>query len=154
MGLRSIKGLQRRRRMGSTWTRLLAGVGVVLLSVSMGATDLKIQVNGKQKQEAVLYQCDGKGKKIGLPGGVFQVKYIAGGGNSLAVIPVNKNSVIFARVVSAYGAKYAAKTFTWQQEGRNGATFSSDLPTGTVRSSCSVTYQLLAPAPEPLSQPY
>jgi membrane-bound inhibitor of C-type lysozyme len=140
--------------MGSRWTRLVAGAGVLLLSISMGATDLKIRLNGKQKQMAVLYQCDGEGKKMGLPGGVFQVKYIAGDGNSLAVIPVNKNLMIFPRVTAATGAKYAANTFTWWQVGRSEATFTSDSPTGKVSSSCSVTSQLLAPAPKPLSQPY
>ena len=138
--------------MGSTWTRLVAGVGVVLLSVSMGAAGPKTGMSGKQKHMVVPYQCDGEGKKMGLPGGVFQVKYIAGGGSSVAVLPVDKNLMTFARVPAASGAKYTEKTLTWWQVERS-ATFTSDSPTGKVSSHCTVNWQPLAPAPPPLDQP-
>lgn len=138
--------------MGSTWTRLVAGVGVVLLSVSMGAAGPKTGMSGKQKHKVVPYECDGEGKKMGLPGGVFQVKYIAGGGSSVAVLPVDKNLMTLARVATPSGAKYAANTFTWLADG-SGATFTSDSATGKVRSFCRVNWQPLAPAPPPLDQP-
>ena len=60
-----------------------------------------------------MYQCDAKAVSFGVPEKPFEVEYIDGGGNSLAVVPVKGQSLIFANVVSADGARYAARTYIW-----------------------------------------
>jgi membrane-bound inhibitor of C-type lysozyme len=144
--------------MDPIWTRLVAGAGVVSLSVSAVATDLRIHLNGKQalKRVRAVYKCDAQGVKMGLPSGTFTVEYVAGAGNTLAIVPVNKNSMIFARVIAGSGAKFAAGVFTWWEAGEKGTTFSLDSPTGKTSSSCH-TEQVLGgldkwAAPDPLPQ--
>ncbi|MEA2538950.1 MAG: hypothetical protein QOH35_316, partial [Acidobacteriaceae bacterium] len=75
-----------------------------------GATDVTIHLNGSQpvSRKTVQYQCDAKAAAIGLPATAFPVEYINGAGNSLAVVPMHGNSLIFANVMSGSGARYAA----------------------------------------------
>ena len=42
-------------------------------------------------RKTVQYSCDATGRKIGVPGGIFAVEYINGGGNSLVVVPIGSN---------------------------------------------------------------
>ena len=50
---------------------------------------------------------------MGLPAGAFAVEYLNGAGNSLAILPVNGESIVFANIFSGSGARYAAKQFIW-----------------------------------------
>ena len=72
---------------------------------------------------------------MGLPAGVFSVEYLNGAGNSLAIVPVSGNSLIFANVVSGSGARYAAGQYIWWEAG-GGVTFSSDSIAGKMSSEC------------------
>jgi membrane-bound inhibitor of C-type lysozyme len=122
--------------------RLRAQVLIVVVALSCsafaGASDLTIRLNGSQpiSRKTVKYKCDAQGGKMGLPAGVFSVEYINGGGNSLAVVPVGGNSLIFANVVSGSGARYAAGEFIWWDAAGRGTTFSSDSIAGKMSSEC------------------
>jgi membrane-bound inhibitor of C-type lysozyme len=102
-----------------------------------GATDVTIHLDGSQpiSRNTVKYQCDAQGAKMGLPNGVFSVEYLNGAGNSLAIVPVGGNSLIFANVISGSGARYAAGAYIWW-DAQGGVNFSSDSLAGKMSSSC------------------
>jgi membrane-bound inhibitor of C-type lysozyme len=120
------------------WRHILISAGVLSCGALAGASDLTIHLNGSQpiSRKTVRYQCDTQGAKMGLPAGVFSVEYLNGAGNSLAVVPVGGNSLIFANVVSGSGARYAAQQFIWWDAGGRGTTFSSDSLAGKVSADC------------------
>jgi membrane-bound inhibitor of C-type lysozyme len=113
------------------------GIGVLFCTVFAGATDVTIHLNGSQpiSRKTVKYQCDAQGAKMGLPAGVFSAEYLNGAGNSLAIVPIDGNSLIFANVISGSGARYAAGVFIWWEAG-GGVTFSSDSLAGKMSSVC------------------
>jgi membrane-bound inhibitor of C-type lysozyme len=123
--------------MTRVWSRAVSGFVVLALSAAAGASDLKLHLNGTQmfSRNAVKYQCDTQGAKMGLPAGTFSVEYINGGGNSLAIVPLKSNSLVFANVVAGSGARYVAKEFTWW-DAAGGAIFSSDSLAGKASSNC------------------
>jgi membrane-bound inhibitor of C-type lysozyme len=125
--------------MRAIWKRFLIGAGCLLCSSALaGASDLTIHLNGSQtiSRKTVRYQCDAQGTKMGLPAEVFSVEYINGAGNSLAIVPVSGNSMIFANVISGSGARYAAGEFIWWDAAGRGTTFSSDSLAGKMSSEC------------------
>jgi membrane-bound inhibitor of C-type lysozyme len=103
----------------------------------MFAADLTIHLSGTGSisRQSVGYQCDKAGAKIGVPAGPFTVEYINGGGNSLAVVPISGNSLVFSNVLAASGARYTAKEFTWWEAG-NAITLSSDSLAGKPQAIC------------------
>ncbi|WP_216843097.1 MliC family protein [Granulicella sp. S190] len=123
--------------MKTPWRQVLMGA-VISCSACAGATDLTIHLNGSQtiSRSSFKFQCDARGSKMGLPAGVFSVEYLNGAGNSLAVVPVGGQSVVFANVVSGSGARYAAREFIWWDAGGRGTTFSSDSLAGKISSEC------------------
>jgi membrane-bound inhibitor of C-type lysozyme len=77
---------------------LLCSAALLIGSVrAVSADDLTIRLAGTDpiSRKSVQYQCDGTGVKIGVPAGSFTVEYVNGGGNSLAVVPISGNSLIF-----------------------------------------------------------
>lgn len=124
--------------MKRTWKLILMGVGVLSCSALAGAADLTIHLNGSQPitRNTVKVQCDAQGSKMGLPSGVFSVEYLNGAGNSLAIVPVGGDSLIFANVFAGSGARYAAKEFVWWDAAGRGITFSSDSLAGKMSSTC------------------
>ncbi|MCU1222533.1 MAG: periplasmic protein-like protein [Edaphobacter sp.] len=120
------------------WKQVLIGTGVLLCSTVAGASDLTIHLNGSQpiSRNTIKYRCDAEGGKMGLPAGVFSVEYLNGAGNSLAVVPVGGNSMIFANVVSGSGARYAAGQYIWWDAAGRSTTFSSNSLAGTMSSQC------------------
>jgi membrane-bound inhibitor of C-type lysozyme len=123
--------------MTARWRQILIVVGVLFCSGFAGATDVTIHLSGSQpiSRNTMKYQCDAQGSKMGLPAGVFSVEYLNGAGNSLAIVPVGGNSVIFANVISGSGARYAAGEYIWWDAG-GGVNFSSDSLAGKMSSSC------------------
>lgn len=116
---------------------LLCATIAVWLKPALG-TDLLIHLPGLPpvSREMVSYTCDSQGAKIGLPSGKFDVEYIQGGGNSLVIVPIAGNALIFANVSSSSGARYSAQQYTWWEA--NGAvTFYSDSINGKLSSICS-----------------
>lgn len=124
--------------MRAVWRRVGIGAAVMAWSALAGASDLTIHLSGSQPitRNTAKYQCDEQGAKMGLPAGIFSVEYINGAGNSLAVVPVGGNSLIFANVVSGSGARYAAGQYIWWDAGGRGTTFSSDSIAGKMSSDC------------------
>jgi len=100
----------------------LAGAVLSLTALSATASDLTISLLGSDPitRHAVKFQCDGHAGALGLPAGVFQVEYLNGNGNSLAVLPIKGHSLIFANVMSASGARYAAAQYIWWDAGDRG----------------------------------
>ena len=70
------------------------------LSCSLSATDLTIHLpeSPSISRQSVAFQCDANGSRIGVPSGPFLVEYINGGGNSLVVVPISGNALIFSGV--------------------------------------------------------
>jgi membrane-bound inhibitor of C-type lysozyme len=103
-------------------------------------TELSIRLPGVPpvSRETVSYTCDPVGEKIGVPSGKFEVEYINGGGNSLVVVPISGNSLIFANVSSASGAHYQAQQYTWR-DSKGAVTLYSDSINGKLTSSCTRT---------------
>ncbi len=102
------------------------------------AADLTIHLNGNASvsHKTVQYRCDSAGPKMGAPSGPFPVEYINGGGNSLVVVPVGGNSLIFSNVMSGSGARYVAQQYTWWEAGGK-VTLSSDSLAGKSQSTCA-----------------
>lgn len=117
---------------------LMAAAGVALL-VPAQASELRVQLKGTQPitRQTVQFRCDGKATALGLPGGTFSVEYINGAGNSLAVLPIAGNSLIFAGVVSGSGSRYAAERYTWSDGGvTRGAFLTTDFNDPNAMTQC------------------
>ena len=115
-------------------------LAIAMLSVGTfaGATDVTLHLKGSQamSRSTMEYQCDAAGAKMGLPAGAFSVEYLNGAGNSLAILPVNGESLVFANVFSGSGARYAAKQYIWWDASGRSVSFSSDSLAGKMRSEC------------------
>jgi membrane-bound inhibitor of C-type lysozyme len=116
---------------------LLCAVFAVWLKPALG-TDFVVHLPGVPpvSREMVSYTCDSEGTKIGLPAGKFEVEYIQGGGNSLVVVPISGNALLFANVSSASGERYTAQQYTWW-EAKGMATLYSDSLNGKFSTACS-----------------
>jgi membrane-bound inhibitor of C-type lysozyme len=103
-----------------------------------GATDVILHLKGSQlmSRSTVQYQCDAEGARMGLPAGTFSVEYLNGAGNSLAILPVNGTSLVFANIFSGSGAQYAARQYIWWDAAGRSVSFSSDSLAGKMRSEC------------------
>jgi membrane-bound inhibitor of C-type lysozyme len=116
----------------------LVAIGILLAGTFAGATDVTLHLKGSQpvSRKTVQYECDAEGAKMGLPAGPFSVEYLNGAGNSLAVLPVNGESLVFANIFSGSGARYAAKQYIWWDAAGRSVSFSSDSLAGKMRSEC------------------
>jgi len=118
--------------------KCVVAIGILFAATFAGATDVTLHLKGSQamSRSTVRYECDAEGAKMGLPAGIFSVEYLNGAGNSLAILPVNGASLVFANIVSASGARYAAKQFIWWDAAGRSVSFSSDSLAGKMRSEC------------------
>ena len=112
-------------------------LGLFGLVGTISATDLTIHLPAQPSltRQNVLFQCDARGPQIGVPAGPFSVEYINGGGNSLVVVPLGVNALIFSNVVAGSGARYTAQQYTWWDAG-GAVTLSSDSLAGKMQSTC------------------
>jgi membrane-bound inhibitor of C-type lysozyme len=124
--------------MEAAWKRIVTGLGILSIAAFAGATDLSIHLKGSGPLTRVTaqYQCDSQGVKMGLPTGAFSVEYLNGAGNSLAVLPIHGNSLVFANVTSGSGARYAAGEYIWWDAAGRSISLSSDSIAGKMRSEC------------------
>ena len=93
---------------------LRAILPVLLLSfpaTAARAAEVTVRLPGADcvQRKVVTYRCEGLG--------ALQVEYINAGGNALAVVPVEGRKLIFAHVISASGARYAAGRYVWWTKG-------------------------------------
>jgi membrane-bound inhibitor of C-type lysozyme len=102
------------------------------------ATDLIVHLpdSASVQRTTVQYQCDSSAAKVGVPTSPFPVEYINGGGNSLAIVPVNGNQLIFTVVMSGSGARYAAGPYIWW-DAHGSVTLYMDALSGKAQSVCS-----------------
>jgi len=127
------------RRIKTNTMKISAAAWVLLQFASnlAYADDVTIHLSktAAVSRKTVRYQCDAQAAKIGLPAGSFTVEYINGGGNSLVVVPISGNPLIFSNVMAASGARYAAQQFIWW-EAKGAATLYSDWIGGKMQSVC------------------
>jgi membrane-bound inhibitor of C-type lysozyme len=116
----------------------VVAIGILFAGAFAGATDVTLHLKGSQpmSRKTVQYECDAQGAKMGLPTGAFSVEYLNGAGNSLAVLPVNGETLVFANIISGSGARYAAKQYIWWDAAGRSVSFSSDSLAGKMRSEC------------------
>lgn len=124
--------------MMTIWKKSLIAIAIMSAATFAGATDLTLHLKGSQSisRSTVQYQCDAEGTRMGLPAGTFSVEYLNGAGNSLAILPVNGTSLVFANIVSGSGARYAARQYIWWDAAGRSVSFSSDSLAGKMRSEC------------------
>ncbi len=120
------------------WNKSIVAMAILSVGTLAGATDVTLHLKGSQamSRSTVEYQCDAAGVKMGLPAGPFSVEYLNGAGNSLAILPVNGDSLVFANIVSGSGARYAARQYIWWDAAGRSVSFSSDSLAGKMRSEC------------------
>ena len=120
----------------------LRAVGVFLLACSSlaFADDLTINLKGTHPvtRKSARYQCDANAAKLGLPATPFTIDYINSGKNSLAVLPISGESLIFSGVSSGSGARYAAGNYIWWEAVGRSITLTADTMNGQVVSSCQI----------------
>lgn len=123
--------------------KFLSKASGVLLAVLAGsgmaaATDVTIHLKGTEGMSRITasYECDAQGAKMGLPAGSFEIEYLNGAGNSLAILPIGGKSLIFSNVVSGSGARYAAGQYIWWEAAGRSISLSSDSIAGSMRTEC------------------
>jgi membrane-bound inhibitor of C-type lysozyme len=124
--------------MKTIWKLSMIAIAILSAGAFAAATDVTIHLKGSQaiSRLTAQYQCDAQGAKMGLPAGTFSVEYLNGAGNSLAILPVNGTTLIFANIISGSGARYAAKQYIWWDAAGRSVSFSSDSLAGKMRSEC------------------
>ena len=117
---------------------LVLGATALSTTALNAATDLTLHLTGSQpiSRSTVRFACDAQGAKMGLPAGTFSVEYVNGAGNSLAILPVNGSSLIFANVFSGSGARYAASQYIWWDASGRSVSLTSSSLAGEMRSEC------------------
>ncbi len=112
-------------------------LAALVFAGAAAAEDLTIHLppSARVSRNTVQYRCGAQAAKIGLPAGPFAVDYITGAGNSLAVVPIHENPLVFSSVVSASGARYAAQQYVWW-EAKGAVTVYADSPNGKLQAEC------------------
>lgn len=83
--------------------------------VPAGAGDLAIALPSgiTAERHVAHYQCPGLGK--------LQVEYVNAGAISLAILPLEGQTQMFAQVLSGSGARYASGPYVWWIKGSEGS---------------------------------
>jgi membrane-bound inhibitor of C-type lysozyme len=97
---------------------LTLGTFAAVLAENLTVSLPKIKVT----QIRASFTCGTDGVALGLPPGPFTVEYFNAGENHLAVLPMQGKSMLFANVISASGARYAAGRYIWWDAGDRGVT--------------------------------
>lgn len=82
------------------------------------------------------FECGKAGAALGLPSGPFTVEYVNAGENRIAVLPVHGKPLIFANVISASGARYAAGRYIWWDAGSRGVTLYAEGVADSPKADC------------------
>lgn len=116
----------------------LAGAVLVLwMSATALAEDLTVQLPGAHVARIrANFTCGANGVALGLPAEAFTVEYLNAGENSLAVLPIHGKRMIFANVISASGARYAAGPYVWWDAGDRGVTLYAEGVDGHPKADC------------------
>jgi membrane-bound inhibitor of C-type lysozyme len=116
-------------------------LGLSLLIGPVVGGDFTIHLSGVSpvSRQVIQYQCDASGAKLGLPKGPFPIEYINGGGNSLALLPISGNTLVFVNVRSGSGARYVAQQYIWWEEAGRRVSLRRETLTETTESVCQRT---------------
>ncbi len=120
---------------------VILAAALLLASTTARAADLSVPLAPGESVERTTseFRCDADGARLGLPAVPFLVEYINGGGNSLAVLPIRGKPLVFANVVAADGARYAAGPYVWWDARPKSITLSADTADGHKQSDCQIT---------------
>lgn len=102
------------------------------LTASAADLTLALAADASVSRKSVSYQCDANAVKLGLLSEAFPVEYVNGGGNSLVVVPIAGEPLIFVTVLASSGARYAAQQYVWWEA--HGTVTVSPTPGGTPAS--------------------
>ncbi|KPJ35809.1 hypothetical protein BMUNKI379_05825 [Burkholderia multivorans] len=93
----------------------VAALGLAGLTVSVAhAAQLTIEEIDADARQTVAYQCANQPQPV-------RVSYwLAGNGQSFALVPVNGQRLLFVDTVSASGVRYQAGRYTWWTKGKEG----------------------------------
>jgi membrane-bound inhibitor of C-type lysozyme len=121
--------------------RYLAVIAGTMLTLGIGALspaeDLAVQLPGVSVTRIhASFECGADGVALGLPSGPFTVEYLNAGENHLAVLPVHGQALIFANVIAASGARYAAGRYIWWDAGDRGVTLYAEGVDGHPKAEC------------------
>lgn len=123
--------------------RYAAAIAGAILILEMGAAalaeGLTVRLPGvKVTRIQASFDCGADGVALGLPSGPFMVEYLNAGENHLAVLPVHGKQLVFANVISASGARYAAGRYIWWDAGDRGVTLYAEGVDGHPKADCRV----------------
>lgn len=92
----------------------------LLAAPATHAAELTLDVTGAEKAERmkVRYRCAGMDP--------FEVEYVNAGPNTLAIVPVEGERLVFVTVMSGSGARYASGPWIWWTKGDT-ASLSSEM---------------------------
>ena len=119
-------------------TRVTLTILAVSAATSLAqSTDLILHLKGAGPATHLSgkYKCDATGASLGLPPGVFTVRYVQRGDTRLAIVPVNGEDLVFAQVLSGSGSRYVTGRFTWWDAREPSFQMDEDAPDGKI-SSC------------------
>ncbi|AIO75235.1 TPA: MliC family protein [Burkholderia multivorans] len=93
----------------------VAALALAGLTVSVAhAAQLTIEEIDADARQTVAYQCANQPQPV-------RVSYwLAGNGQSFALVPVNGQRLLFVDTVSASGVRYQAGRYTWWTKGKEG----------------------------------
>lgn len=99
---------------------LALAAALALAALPAAALDASMQLvftlpDGAQR-EVVTYQCEGQEAPL-------TVTYINAHPNFLALVPVDGETRVFANVIAASGARYAAGEYVWWSRGNDAALY-------------------------------
>lgn len=117
---------------------LIAGAMLWAGAIAL-AEDLNVRLPGVEVTRIrASFECGAEGVALGLPSGPFTVEYLNAGDNHLAVLPVHGKRLIFANVIAASGARYAAGQYIWWDAGSRGITLYAEGVDGHPKADCRV----------------
>jgi membrane-bound inhibitor of C-type lysozyme len=90
---------------------LAASAAVLGLATNAAATELRLPIPGSAPVEKIeaAYDCGAKGK--------LSATYVNSGPNTLALVPVDGQTLVFVTVLSGSGARYASGPWIWWTKG-------------------------------------
>lgn len=96
---------------------VVLGVALALSAGAATAEDLRIPLpeGVVPRTLSVSYVCVGAG--------TLRVQYLSAEGISLALLPVDGRPLVFANVLAASGARYAAGAYVWWEQGQSASLY-------------------------------
>lgn len=83
------------------------------------------------------YICGKPGIKLGLPAGVFTVRYTGSGMDGKAILPLHGKKLVLAVTPSAGGARYETGQYVWWDASTPSLTIDETKP-GSITANCKL----------------